>query len=153
MGEIIHYIIVIPLILLIIYYQIRVFVQAIHKIETFKSIFPSNKHAYSISKVNIITNDDELQPHKEEDNAGEIWRDDEDEDEPVSVNEATPEAVPDPAVSLPAEEVNPLIQTPPVQNPAIQDPTLQNPSVQDPSIPNPAQESPENSATVVDVDI
>ena len=81
MGEIIHYIIVIPLILLIIYYQIRVFVQASHKIETFKSIFPTNKHAYSISKVNIITNDDELQPHKEEDNAGEIWRDDEDEDE------------------------------------------------------------------------
>lgn len=81
MGEIIHYIIVIPLILLIIYYQIRVFVQASHKIESFKSIFPTNKHAYSISKVNIITNDDELYPHKEEDNAGEIWRDDEDEDE------------------------------------------------------------------------
>ncbi|MBR1523139.1 MAG: sortase [Lachnospiraceae bacterium] len=112
----------------------------------------SDSDSRSVSEDEAEEDDDDETEDRDSDSSDEE-PEDEDEDEPVSVNEATPEAVPDPAVSLPAEEVNPLIQTPPVQNPAIQDPTLQNPSVQDPSIPNPAQESPENSATVVDVDI
>lgn len=76
--EYIHYIIVIPLILLIIYFQIKVFIQANQKIDIFRAIFPDSKQAYSITKasivVNEITEDDDLPA----DDSDEIWRDDED---------------------------------------------------------------------------
>lgn len=76
MGQIIHYIIVIPLILVIVYFQIKVYLQANNKIDVFKSIFPGSKHAYSISKANIVVgereNDDDL-PVAESDT---IWQED-----------------------------------------------------------------------------
>ena len=75
MDQIVHYIIVIPLILVIIYFQIKVFLQARNKIELFSSIFPSNKRAYSISKVNLVVNESKHEDEKDED-SGEIWRED-----------------------------------------------------------------------------
>lgn len=76
MGQIVHYIIVIPLILVIIYFQIKVFLQARNKIELFRSIFPSNKQAYSISKVNLVVDESKDEDVLEDEDSGEIWRDD-----------------------------------------------------------------------------
>ena len=77
MGQIIHYIIVIPLILVIVYFQIRVFLQASEKIDVFKSIFPGSKHAYSISKAFITVSQDSLEGAFPENESTEIWEEDE----------------------------------------------------------------------------
>lgn len=76
----IHYIIVIPLILLIVYFQVKVLIQANRKIDLFKAIFPDSKQSYSISKANIVIsetvdNDDDLPA----DDSDDIWVDDEED--------------------------------------------------------------------------
>ena len=50
----IHYLIVIPLILIIIYFQAKVFSQALAKIDVFKAIFPTNKLDYSIGRLESL---------------------------------------------------------------------------------------------------
>ena len=82
----IHYLIVIPLILIIIYFQTKVFVQALAKIDVFKAIFPSNKNDYSIYKVNIVVSEKREGSTSREDD-DEIWQDDEDEDNDVLVRD------------------------------------------------------------------
>lgn len=72
--ENIHYIVVIPLVLLIIYFQIRVFIQANQKIDIFKAILPDNKHAYSLSKAYISISEDNEEDDKPEDDSDEIWQ-------------------------------------------------------------------------------
>ena len=86
MDQIIHYIIVIPLILVIIFYQIRVFVQANHKIDLFKAIFPSSRLAYSINKVSIIS-EFKKEYGSDMDDPDDIWRDDDSSDEDVVFKE------------------------------------------------------------------
>ena len=56
--EHIHYIIVIPIIVIIILYQLKIFRQAIEKIQKFKDTFPSNRLAYSVNQVNITVKGD-----------------------------------------------------------------------------------------------
>lgn len=80
MGQFIHYIIVIPLIFIIIYFQIKVFLQANRKIDVFKSIFPGSKYAYSISKANITIREKERGDSAPADEPDEIWKEDVDED-------------------------------------------------------------------------
>lgn len=65
--NIIHYIIVVPIILIIIIYQLRIFRLAVKKTNTFKDIFPSNKLAYSINKANITIHESEAP------NSDELW--------------------------------------------------------------------------------
>lgn len=75
--DIIHYIIVIPIILLIIFYQLRIFRRAVKKINTFKDIFPSNKLAYSVNQVSITIGESSEKSVFDGDNAsGKIWNDD-----------------------------------------------------------------------------
>lgn len=73
----IHYIIVIPLILVIIFFQAKVFFQAWNKIDIFKSIFPSNKLDYAISKAAIVVSETKPSETKHSDDDGDIWNDDE----------------------------------------------------------------------------
>ena len=77
MGQIIHYIIVIPLILVIVYFQIKVFLQASEKIDVFRAIFPGSKHAYSISKAFITVSEDSDENAFPEYESTEIWEEDE----------------------------------------------------------------------------
>ena len=81
MGQIIHYIIVIPLILAIIYFQVKVFIQANHKIDAFKSIFPAQRLSYSISKATIVVSETTPERESQDEETDEIWR--EEEDEPI----------------------------------------------------------------------
>ena len=81
MGQIIHYIIVIPLILAIIYFQVKVFIQANHKIDAFKSIFPAQRLSYSISKATIVVSETTSERESQDEETDEIWR--EEEDEPI----------------------------------------------------------------------
>lgn len=53
----IHYLTVIPLILVIIYFQAKVFSQALAKIDVFKAIFPMNKLDYSIGRARIVVSE------------------------------------------------------------------------------------------------
>lgn len=73
MEQAIHYIIVIPLILVIVCFQIRVFLQANRKIDVFRSIFPGSKHAYSISKASITLSEDVIEEDMPEYESNEIW--------------------------------------------------------------------------------
>ena len=73
MGQIIHYIIVIPLILVIVYFQVKVYLQANQKIDVFKSIFPGSKHAYSISKANVTVTEEAFEEDLPEYESNEIW--------------------------------------------------------------------------------
>lgn len=84
----IHYLIVIPLIVVIIYFQVRVFIQASTKIDVFKSIFPSNRLDYSIGKANIVVSEikEDCSSQSEEDNDA-IWQDDKDSSKDVIVRE------------------------------------------------------------------
>lgn len=75
----IHYLIVIPLILIILYFQTKVFIQASSKIDVFKDIFPSNKLDYSIGKANIVVSEKREEAKHDHENEETIWRDDEDE--------------------------------------------------------------------------
>lgn len=75
--DIVHYIIVIPIILLIIFYQLRIFRRAVTKINTFKGIFPSNKLAYSVNQVSILIGESSEKSVFDGDNdSGKIWNDD-----------------------------------------------------------------------------
>lgn len=56
--EYIHYFIVVPIIVIIILYQLKIFRQALEKIKKFKDIFPSNRLAYSVNQVNITVRED-----------------------------------------------------------------------------------------------
>ena len=70
----IHYLIVIPLILVIIYFQAKVFSQALAKIDVFKAIFPMNKLDYSIGRARIVVSE---KKEESSDNLGsndEIWQ-------------------------------------------------------------------------------
>ena len=86
----IHYLIVIPLIVVIIYFQVRVFIQASTKIDVFKSIFPSNRLDYSIGKANIVVSEikEDSSSQSEEDNDA-IWQDDKDSSKDVIVREVS----------------------------------------------------------------
>lgn len=75
--DIIHYIIVIPIILLIILYQLRIFRRAVKKINTFKDTFPSNKLDYSVNQVSITVDEpSEKSVHNGDNDSGKIWNDD-----------------------------------------------------------------------------
>ena len=76
----IHYLIVIPLILVIIYFQANVFSQALAKIDVFKAIFPTNKLDYSIGKARIVVSEKKVESSDNLDD-DEIWREDNDERE------------------------------------------------------------------------
>ena len=74
--DFVHYIIVIPIIFLIIFYQLKIFRRAVNKINTFKDIFPSNKLAYSIDQVSI-TVDEPSETYLDRDNTSDnIWDND-----------------------------------------------------------------------------
>lgn len=60
MEQAIHFIIVIPIIILIIGFQVHVFRKALSKIDSFKQIFPGNRLAYSVEKTSIVVETDEL---------------------------------------------------------------------------------------------
>ena len=83
----IHYLIVIPLILIIIYFQAKVFAQALAKIDVFQAIFPSNKLDYSIVKAIIVTSEKEEEMAESQDYNDEIWQEDEDEGNDVLTRE------------------------------------------------------------------
>ena len=83
----IHYLIVIPIVLIIIYFQAKVFVQALAKIDVFKAIFPTNKLDYSIGKANIVVSEKRDNTTFRKDADEEIWQDDEDEDNEVLIRE------------------------------------------------------------------
>lgn len=73
----IHYIIVVPIILLIVCFQIKVYCQALRKIGGFKDIFPSNRLAYSVKQANIqIEENGENDLASDHDDSEEIWRED-----------------------------------------------------------------------------
>lgn len=75
--DFVHYIIVIPIIFLIIFYQLKIFRRAVNKINTFKDIFPSNKLAYSIDQVSITLNEPSETYILDRDNSSDnIWDDD-----------------------------------------------------------------------------
>ena len=79
----IHYLIVIPLILVIIYFQVKVFIQALAKIDKFKSIFPSNKLDYSISKTTIVVKEQQEPSSSTTEASDEIWQEDNERDNNV----------------------------------------------------------------------
>jgi biopolymer transport protein ExbB/TolQ len=74
--ELIHYLIVIPLILVIVFFQLRVFLQANNKIDVFRSIFPGSKHAYLISKANIVVGEKENKDDLPEAEPESVWQED-----------------------------------------------------------------------------
>lgn len=78
-----HYIVVVPFILLIIGCQISVFGKALHKIKVFKRIFPKSKYDYEVKKANIIVegNSSEDTPDGDSDS---IWRENHIDQDPLS---------------------------------------------------------------------
>lgn len=70
--EYIHYLIVIPIILVIIILQTRVFRNALSKIDAFRGIFPSNKLSYAVKQITINESKESNDDLPEDDNE-EIW--------------------------------------------------------------------------------
>ena len=78
--EYIHYLIVLPIILVIIILQTRVFLKAISKIEAFRGIFPSNKLSFSVKQV-LIKEDTTTVEDLPSDDDEEIWEHDEEQED------------------------------------------------------------------------
>lgn len=75
--EYIHYLVVIPLIVVIIVFQARVLKQALVKIDLFRGIFPSNKHSYSLNAAKVIVSEkqsDDSFSNDDDDDDDSIWR-------------------------------------------------------------------------------
>lgn len=78
----IHYLVVIPLILVIIFFQVRVFVHALDKINLYRAIFPSNKHCYSLNTATVMINEKQTEDlHDNDGDDDSIWREDSDKND------------------------------------------------------------------------
>lgn len=83
----VHYLIVIPLILVIIYFQAKVFSQALAKIDVFKAIFPTNKLDYSIGRARIVVSEKKEESSDNLASNDEIWQEDNDEGDGILTRE------------------------------------------------------------------
>ena len=71
----------------IIYFQVKVFSQALAKIDVFTAIFPTNKLDYSIGRARIVVSE---KKEESSDNLGsndEIWQEDNDEGDGILTRE------------------------------------------------------------------